>query len=183
MKRIITAAMFTLLVLPSLASAADIKPYVGLGIGAYSIDPGGNVGSKTAFGGYGAVGVGFEKYFGAELRLGTSSKTNWSSGGANAETSIDYVFSYLAKVQAPVNDSFHIYGLLGGSTAQVTSTIKTPGFVFVSTGTNSSVTKNTSFTFGGGFDVQVIDDLSVGAEYMRYYSDVNGFTANLKYSF
>jgi len=183
MKKIITATIFTLLALPIVASAADIKPYVGLGIGGYSINLGGGVGNKTAFGGYGEVGVDFEKYFGAELRLGTSGNTNWSSGAANAETSIDYMFSYLVKVQGPVSDSFYVYGLLGGSTAQLTSTIKTPGFVFVSTGTNSSVAKNTSFTFGGGFDIQVMDKLSVGAEYMHYYSDVNGFTANLKYSF
>jgi len=181
MKKIITAAMFTLLALPSVASADDIKPYVELGIGAYSLDFGGSVGSKTAFGGYGAVGVDFEKYFGAELRLGTSSNTSWSSNGANAESSLDYIFSYLAKVQAPVSDSFHVYGLLGGSTGQVTSTLSNG--TFTSTGTNSLVTKATSFTFGGGFDVQVINNLSVGAEYMHYYKDVNGFTGNLKYSF
>jgi len=78
---------------------------------------------------------------------------------------------------------FHVYGLLGGTTVQITSKIKTPGFVFASTGTTKVVSKKTSFTVGGGFDVQVVDQLSVGAEYMRYFSNVSGFTANLKYSF
>ena len=74
MKKIITAAMFALLALPSVASAADIKPYTGIGIGAFGLEFSENAGSinKTVFGGYGKVGVDIGDYLGAELRIGST---------------------------------------------------------------------------------------------------------------
>jgi len=147
------------------------------------VDVGGSVGTVTAFGGFGQFGADIGDYFGAEIRLGTSSTTSISSGGINYDGNIDYVFSYLAKIQAPISESLHLYTLLGGTTGQITSKIKTPGFVYVATGTNTSSSKSTSFSIGGGLDFKIQDSLSIGAEYMRYYKDVSGFSANLKYSF
>jgi len=178
MKGVITAAIFTLLALPSVASAADLKPYAGIGIGGYTF-----TGAGTSFGGFGQVGADIGDYFGAELRLGTSSKASYSTASFNGEVKLDYIFSYLGKVQAPINESWHVYALLGGTTAQLTDTIKTPGWIFLASGTNTLSSKSTSFTAGGGLDFQVQDNLSVGAEYMRYYKDVSGFSANLKFLF
>jgi len=183
MKKILTAAMFTLLALPSVANATDIKPYAGIGIGGYSIDTGGSTGTQTTFGGFGQFGADIGDYFGAELRLGTSGKTSYSSGGANIDINLDYAFSYLGKIQAPITESIRIYTLLGGTTGQVTGKINTPGFVFAASGTNTLSTSKTSFSFGGGFDFKIQDRLSIGAEYMRYYKDVSGFSGNLKFSF
>jgi len=182
MKKIITAAMFTLLALPSVASATDIKPYAGLGIGGYSIKTT-TSGTQTAFGGFGQFGADIGDYFGAELRLGTSSTTSYTTQGANVDLNLDYAFSYLGKLRAPISESVHAYALLGGTTGQATGKIKTPGFVFASSGTNTLVTKKTSFTVGGGLDFNIQDSLSIGAEYMRYYKDVSGFSANLKFLF
>jgi len=178
MKKIITAAIFALLALPTLASATDIKPYAGVGLGGYTFK-----GAGTSFGGFGQFGADIGDYFGAELRLGTSSTTSYTSGGVNFDLNVDYGFSYLGKLQAPISESVHAYALLGGTTAQVTNKIKTPGLVFASSGTNTLVTKKNSFTFGGGLDFKIQDSLSIGAEYMRYYKDVSGFSANLKFLF
>jgi len=182
-EKIITAAMFALLTLPSVASATDIKPYVGIGIGGYSKDVGGATGTTTVFGGFGQFGADIGDYFGAELRLGTSSTTSITSGGVNIDLNLDYAFSYLGKLQAPITESIRIYTLLGGTTGQVTGKINTPGFGFAASGTNTLSVKTTSFSIGGGLDFQIQDSLSIGAEYMRYYSDVSGFSANLKFLF
>ena len=170
--------MLTLLALPSIASATDIKPYAGIGLGGYTFK-----GAGTSFGGFGQFGADIGDYFGAELRLCTSSKTSYTTQGANFEINLDYAFSYLGKIQAPISESVHAYALLGGTTGQVTDKIKTAGFIFTSSGTNTLSSKSTSFTIGGGLDFQVQDNLSIGAEYMRYYKDVSGFSANLKFLF
>lgn len=54
MNKIITAAMFALLALPSVASAADMKPYAGAGIGAFGLEYKDNTGkvNNTVLGSY-----------------------------------------------------------------------------------------------------------------------------------
>jgi opacity protein-like surface antigen len=177
-KTIIIAAILSWFALPSFANAADIKPYAGIGLGGYTFK-----GIGTSFGGFGQFGADISDYFGAEIRLGASSKKAFTSGTTNEEVKLDHIFSYLAKVQAPINENIHAYVLLGGSTAKATATITTPNVVFLATGTNTISSKSSSFSFGGGLDFQIQDSLSIGAEYMRYYKDVSGFSANLKFIF
>ena len=171
-----------MLVMPN-AHAQDFKPYAGIGLGEYNFKTGGTGGDKRVFGGFGQFGVDIGEYYGAELRLGSSTTTSYPNGAATEESRLDYIFSYLAKAQFPVSPEFRIYALVGGSTGKVTSHLITPGFLYVATGTNTISTTQTSFSFGGGLDFLIYDKLSIGAEYMRYYSDVQGYSANLKYSF
>jgi len=187
MKKTIIAAMFTLLASATTAQAVDIEPYVGIGVGGYLLKTTtATVGTKTAFGGYGQLGADIGDYFGAELRLGASGKATLTSpqlGGVNINSSIDYIFSYLGKLQVPVSENFRLYGLLGGTTAQVASKIKTPGVVFAATGTTNISARKNGFSFGGGLDFKVQDKLIIGAEYMHYYKEIIGFSANIKYLF
>lgn len=176
--------MFTLLALPSVANAMDIKPYTGIGIGGYSINVSNSDGATTALGTYGQLGADVGDYFGAEVRLGTSGKTSFrDKTGVNMNINIDYIFSYLGKVQAPIGKSVHAYALLGGTTGQFTRKIKTPGFIYTSTGTTTFTNKVSSFTAGVGLDFQIQDKLLIGAEYMHYFKSINGFSANLKFLF
>jgi len=186
MKKLFGTIILTMSVLafsPS-SHAQDFRPYAGIGVGAYFVDLGTAINNdQTVFGGFGQFGVDIGEYFGGELRLGTSSTTSFVSGGANVDLTLDHVFSYLAKVQVPVSEELRFYALAGGTTGQATGTITSAGFVWAATGTTKLVIKKTSFSFGGGLDFRIQDQWSIGAEYMRYYSDVSGFTANLKYLF
>jgi len=178
---IMIAALF---VFTPLSKAQEFKPYAGIGLGAYTADTGiAGIGKQTAFGGFGQFGVDIGKYYGGELRLGTSSNTTFVNSGVSEEAKLDYVFSYLAKIQAPVSKNLRVYALVGGTSGQVTAKITTPGFVFAATGTTSISTTKTSLSVGGGIDFRIQDKISFGVEYMRYYSDVSGFSANFKYLF
>lgn len=185
MKRVIVVSVFSMLMtLAPDVQADDFKPYAGIGLGGYILKTGvAGAGDKTAFGGYGQLGVDVGDYFGGELRIGTSAKTSFINSGANEELRLDYIFSYLAKLQYPVTPEFRIYGLAGGSTSKLTGTLTTAGFVFAASGTNTLSETKTSFSFGGGIDYRLMGHLSIGAEYMRYYSDVSGYSGNLKYLF
>jgi len=187
MKKTIIAAIFTLLASATTAQAMDVEPYVGVGVGGYLLKDT-TAGTKIAYGGYGQLGADIGDYLGAELRFGASGKATRTTpvlGGVDVDinTNIDYIFSFLGKLQMPVSEKVQFYGLLGATRAKVVDNMKKPGFVFISTGTTSRFTRTTSFSFGGGLDFKVQDKLVIGAEYMHYYKNISGFSANIKYSF
>lgn len=184
MKKIWLAISVVAFMGASTAQAEEFRPYAGAGIGAYGMKiAAGGTGNQTAFGGFGLLGVDYGDYLGFELRLGTSSNASFTAGGLSQEIGLDYVFSYLAKAQFPVNESFRIYGLLGGTTGSATATIKTPGWIYTASGTNTIKNSETSLSIGGGIEFQVQDQLSIGAEYMSYFKDVYGYAATIKFAF
>jgi len=186
MKKIITAAMFTLLALPTVTNAADMKPYVGIGVGLFAIglninDP--LVGSATqrnsTWGSFIKAGVDVNDYFGGELRIGTTGKpsTDWGPGlpvgsgfittvSSNVSTKVDYFISYLGKIQYPASDSYKIYGLLGGTTAKYSTSLSLAGL-----NVDSNKTK-TGFTYGAGMEVNLNDSTSIGIEWVEYWTNV-----------
>ncbi|KON47857.1 porin family protein [Mariprofundus ferrooxydans] len=160
------------------AQAQDFKPYAGVGIGAFGLemkDTSINFKQKnTVLGGFAKFGVDVNDYFGAELRVGTTAKGDKTYGvggvaaGSPAGTigqKADYFVSYLAKLQYPVSQDFRLYAMLGATTAKSKITM-TPAL-----GTGSSKTK-TGFSYGAGGDFTVNDQLSVGAEWMQYWTNV-----------
>lgn len=184
MKKILLAISMVACMGATAAQAEEFKPYAGVGLGVYGMKLGAAAsGTQTAFGGFGQFGVDYGDYFGFELRYGGSDKASFTAGGVSQEINVAYVFSYLAKVQFPVNENFRIYGLVGGSSGEVKASIKTPGFVYVATGTSSVKNSETSFSAGGGVEYQVQDQWHVGVEYMTYFQDVYGVVGTIKYSF
>ncbi len=166
MKKIIVAATLALLTLPTLASATDIKPYAGIGLGGFGLEYTDTTGSinKTAFGGYANFGADFSDYFGAELRIGATGSVSKALSTTTLTLKVPSFFSYLAKVQFPATPDFKLYGLVGGTTAGFKGT-NTRGF-------NSTETK-TGLSYGAGADYTVQDQLSIGAEWVQYWNKVN----------
>jgi len=177
MKRVLIGAAM-IMVGSATVQAQDFKPYAGVGVGAFGLemkDSSVNFNQKnTVLGGYAKFGVDINDYFGAELRVGTTAKgdTTYAVGGVSAGSpagtigqKADYFFSYLAKLQYPVSPDFRAYAMLGATTAKHKTTF-TPAL-----GTGSSPTK-TGFSYGVGGDFRVNDQLSVGAEWMQYWTNV-----------
>lgn len=175
----------SLVVFSPVSNAQDFKPYVGGGVGGFLVDtsqiPGGS--SQTVFGGYGAIGVDYGDFLGFELRGGATNSSSLTVTGVNMNVGLDYFFSYLGKIQYPVTKDFRVYALLGGTTAKATATITTPGFVFVSTGTTQASDTTTGFSVGVGADFEILNQWRIGGEWVRYYSDVDGFVGTIKYLF
>ena len=161
------------------AQAQDFRPYAGIGIGAFGIEAktAGTAFSQknTVFGGYGKFGVDINDYVGAELRVGSvgTGDKSWPAntfGAGTAATTVsqttDYFVSYLGKLQYPVSQDFRLYAMLGATTAKLKTT-SAPNVAAA----NLSKTK-TGFSYGFGGDFSVTDQLSVGAEWMQYLTDV-----------
>ncbi len=170
------------------ADAAEFKPYLGGGVGLASLKldvtgASAGSGSGSTVGGYGSVGFDFGDYAGAELRVGATGNASLTIGGINYDISSDWLVAYLAKLQFPVTEQFRIYALAGATTTKQTVTIKTPGWIWVATGTAKMSETKTKASLGAGIDFQMSDQLYVGAEFMAYGSGLTMATGNLKYTF
>jgi len=181
MKKNTIAALAALLVTTSAANAQDMKPYIGVGMGVFGLEvkdstPGFALTQKNnVFGGFFKAGVDINEYIGAELRVGTTAngKTSYPTGtlGATVPFDItlqnDYFFSYLGKLQFPASQDFKLYALIGATTAKFTPQVSALGLTF----TGNSVTK-TGFSYGVGGEFNVNDQMSIGAEWVQYWTDV-----------
>jgi len=203
MKNILRTAVLAVALIfataPVMAQDFEIKPYAGVGIGAFMLDvedstPGDPFATDdTVFGGFLAVGADVHEYLGLELRVGTTSDGSESIivpgvGTVAVDYGPSYFISYLAKVQYPATPELRIYGLIGGTTAKVETSFTAMGFPVV---TDSQT--ETGVSFGAGVDYTVMDNVSVGAEWVRYWHNVNfdattevdidGISATVKYEF
>ncbi len=177
MKRLFFALTAWLVVaLP--AQAQDFEPYVGFGLGAFGVElkesPAFNQ-KNTVFGGYGKLGVDINDYVAAELRIGATGTgtTTYPPATFGKGIPVDiklqstYFLSYLAKLKLPVNPDLRFYGLLGGTTAK----FKTTAAVL---GAAASISKTkTGFSYGAGVEWRLDDQLTLGAEWAQYWTDVN----------
>jgi opacity protein-like surface antigen len=173
---VLAAAM--LMAIPGPARAADmddgvsslgVTPYVGLGLGVYDLEyhQGNFTQSNNVFGGFAKLGVDFNNYLGAQLRVGLTEpgKTTYPTRSVSLRAS--YLFSYLVKLQLPITQDFSIYGLGGGTTGRVIVTDTSGAIV---PGSYSKVA--TGASWGGGIDYRVDDIMHVGIEYMSYWNAI-----------
>lgn len=175
-----------LLGVAQITHAGDFRPYAGAGAGLSSIDieiTGAGTGTGSSVGGFGVVGFDYGEFFGGELRVGATGNGSFTVGLVNYDVSADWFVSYLAKIQFNLSEQFKIYTLIGATTSKVTTTIKTPGWFWVATGTTKLSQTKTDASTSIGFDYQMDDQLGIGAEAMVYGSGFTMFTANLKYYF
>lgn len=181
----------------SLAQADDTlpEPYLGLGLGAFELNDGN--GNKYVFGGFAKGGVHIVENAAVELRLGGTSNVDRPDFFVTTTPTFkaDWFVSYLLKPQFEAADRFRLYGLIGATTLRASYT-GAKGAKFKKT--------NTDFSFGIGGEYEIVDELWIGVEWMRYSSskdkvsidtinrtnagqfqglDVNGFTATLTYEF
>jgi len=167
-----TAMLLVLMVSIVSAKAEDsepyaLKPYVGLGLGVYTLGIDDQVGASSdeAIGAYLSAGIDIARYLGAEVRLGTT--TNEASFPWLGEIRADYIISYLGKLQLPFDNGLRFYALGGGTTASV----------YLGSPVNDRMNK-TGISFGGGFDYAFSGALfsnqyRIGVEAMRYWHNVD----------
>jgi len=153
------------------AQAGEVKPYIGIGLGSFTIDGGSVAGfslkTNSSIGGFLQGGVDINPYIAAELRVGgvSSSKIKGLNGD---KLKADWFASYLAKPQFSPTGGLNIYGLIGATTAKVSITN--------TAGQTASRTK-TQLTFGAGLEYTIQDTVSIGAEYVQY-SNTADFISN-----
>jgi len=189
MKKLLLPLFALLAMHASNASAADIKPYAGVGLGIFELDPGAN--KKVTFGGYGFAGAELHEYFATELRAGlTGEKGREELGPLTEAFKVDWFLSVFAKPKIAISSDFELYALVG------LTSIKTSFTPLASVVQTSST--NTGFSYGIGAAYHIMDQLKVGAEWVRYSTnadaaskntaafkgmDVNGFTTTISYQF
>jgi len=137
-------------------------------------------------GGFIKAGVDVGKYFGGEVRfrLTGNPSTDWGTGLpvgggfvtfvlSTVSTKISDFFSCFGKVQYPFDNSFKVYALLGGTTAKFNSLLSIGGFNL-----SGDATK-TALSYGGGIKYKVADTISVGVEWIEYWTNVTLDTSAL----
>lgn len=87
-------------------------------------------------------GAQFNDYFGVEGHLGT--------GGSDGGAKLDYLAGAYAKGIFPVAPEVRLYGLAGFTEVELDSD------------------RESGFSYGGGAELDIAPQLSVGADYMRY---------------
>jgi len=183
----IFAALFTMQA--GNAVAADFKPYAGVGLGLFELNPGQN--KKTTFGGFAFAGVHLNEYFATEFRVGTGgTKSREERGPLTEAFKVNWFVSVFAKPKLDVTSDFEVYGLLGITSM---SASMTPAASVLQTSTTK-----TGLSFGVGAAYAVSKQIKIGAEWVRYASnadaatknttafkglDVNGFTTTIAYQF
>jgi len=179
MKKILMG-LVTVLALGVSAPAFAQSPYIGIGLGAIEMDTG--VSKKSGLGGYLQLGydfTDFNRFLGAEFRLGTSSRAS--------QAKVDYFVSGFLKLNLELTREFRAYSLLGMTnlkTSYQTATVK------------KSKT-GSAFSYGFGGEYRLDRDFSIASEWVRYSTkanggsvttnftglDVNGFTLSAAYHF
>jgi len=179
-KRVFIMLFFVVSV--SSAQAFEIKPYMGIGLGSFNLEylePGLDH-SGTTWGVFVKGGADFNRFVGAELRLGRTGERSTSFGAGTIgsatpfgiTTQVDYFFSYLGKPHFSFNDRINIYGLAGGTAAR---------FRIKPSGTGLSLTSKalkTAFSYGLGAQYKFAPRGVIGVEWVAYSIDtVLGSTA------
>lgn len=201
-KRRYTFALLGMLFMPGAhAEAADMRPYLGVGLGVFGLEytEPGVTQKNNVFGGFIKGGLDINDYFGVEMRIGATDngKTTYPAGfvtGSVAPTTVaqsfDSFVSLLAKLQYPVSPDMRLYAMLGSTSAtyKQTYTPVPPGFV-----ASQSVTK-AGLSYGVGFEADINDSFFGGLEWMQYWTNVKlnttgtkmkmwGATASVSYGF
>jgi len=162
------------------AQAQELKVYAGAGIGVFGLELKESTlplnQKNTVFGGYAKAGVELNDIVALEVRagsLGTGDRqyaVNALGTGSPAQKiqlTTDFFLSYLARFQYIPAQDMHLYAMLGATTARFKMTV-TPAVP------NANVIANktgVSFGFGGAYDLN--ENLSVGGEWMQYWTDVS----------
>lgn len=106
-------------------------------------------------------GVQFNDYFAIEGHLG--------AGGSDGGAELDYLAGAYAKGIAPIAPTARLYGLVGV------------------TDVDFDLDRESGFSYGGGIEVDVANNLAIGADYMRYLDkssyDFDAASVGLRYRF
>jgi opacity protein-like surface antigen len=140
------------------------QPYVGAGIGVFSLNPGAS--NDSAVGAYLQAGNDFQPYLGGEIRVGTTDS-------ANNSAKLNWFVGVYLKPKYDVTPDLTLYGLLGLTTMRTTYTSQTTN--------RSQGTTKTDFSFGLGADYWAANQYTVGFEWVRYESRADTTTKNTNF--
>lgn len=151
------------------AGHAMEKPYVGIDyqIQTYSV--------KTVDINPEAVrlrlGTDVNRYIGVEAQIGVGTAADTlTTGGVSYDVKTDSYYALFLKPQISIGDSGSLYGLVGGSYVDVSS----------SGGKGSQQGFTSEFAFGAGVDVAVHKGIRIGVEFTQYLEDLSAVSAGIR---
>lgn len=158
MKKVLIPSITAALLCMGVASTANAgTPYVGAGAGSFSLNDGTN--KKSTVGGYVKVGHDFYEYLGGEVRGGLSGSTKEENVVTPVPANqIDFFVAALLKPQYHFTEQVSVYGLLGGGLINATQT---------PVGGVKRDKSKAGVAYGAGFNVGVMDNFAVTAEWLH----------------
>jgi len=160
--------------------AQELKVYTGAGVGVFGLELKESTlplnQKNTVFGGYAKAGVELNDIVALELRVGSVGSGDQQyavnalgvgSPAQKIQQTSDFLISYLARFQYMPAQDMHLYAMLGATTARFKMTVSpfVPGADVTATKTG------VSYGLGGAYDLD--EHLSVGGEWMQYWTDVS----------
>jgi hypothetical protein len=170
----------------------DSDFYGGFGLGSFRLDivaqningVGGARGIRnTEFGGYVNVGYNFNRNIAVELRVGgidggrVPQDAGPQFGAAPGAipfafgTDTDAFYSGFLKGTYPIGDGFGVFGLIGATHYNVDLAADIGVLRYREDFNDGDI------SFGGGFEGRIREDITLGAEYVRYIDDADGGVA------
>lgn len=174
MKKItkIAAVVIASVAIANVASAANVGPYVGVGLGYSKLETPSLEGFSRSQGGVGGqvfAGFNFVKYFGVEAGYATYARSQYKLQ-ADQSDKVKYTlnaFDVVGKAYLPINDTgFNVYAL--GGAARVSSTVHTSGpDITLADGSSSKTVHKVRPMYGIGASYDVSSHLTTNLEWSR----------------
>lgn len=167
----LTVALMTALCSSTLFAAE--KPYVGIDyqMGTYTQNNT-DVNPETF---RLRAGTEINSYLGVEAQAGFGTASDvYNAKGVNFDIKVDSYYSLFLRPQLSISDAISIYGLLGGTYIDVSSTSSNPSVA----PSDSGFTHTESY--GAGIDFNVKNGIRVGADFIQYMDDYNAVSLGIR---
>ncbi len=158
----------------SIGTAFAQNMYGGASYALVNLDAGSGVSDPKPTVVYGTLGYAINKNFAVEGRLGggVSDDTITYLGVPDKVKIKNYYGAYLKGI-VPLNDTFSVYALAGGSGAKVSA----------SAGGGSISDSQTSGSYGFGASVGTSGNVALTLEWARLFKDADAFTFGVSFKF
>lgn len=151
-----------LLGLLTTAAAAQPRAYMGLDLlyWRYHEDAETDLRASTL---RGRLGSEFGRYFGLEVHAAAGGKDNGRRHGLDVEAELDWLGAVFGRLALPLGACCNVYALGGGAR----------GRAVVDDGTLAVTQSASSWAYGGGAEVLIVDNVYLSGEWLRYLDEAD----------
>ena len=148
------------------------KPYLGIDYQLGTYDTGKKEVNPEAFRLRG--GTELNPYLAVEAQAGLGTQSDvYAASGVNFDIKVESFYSLFVRPQISINDIASVYGLVGGTYIDVSSSSNNAGFP-------SDKGFEKSFSYGAGVDFNISKNVRLNADYIQYMDSYSTISFGIK---
>lgn len=121
------------------------------------------------------AGTEINKYLGVEAQAGISTASDtYMATGVSYDIKVDSFYSLFLRPQLSISNAISVYGLVGGTYIDVSSTSSAPSIV-----PSDSGFKHTA-SYGAGIDFNIKNGIRLGADFIQYMDDYSAVSVGIR---